>query len=70
MEDNDPKLLGDTIEDVLHKLHVDKVAKIIERITKKPCKCKERREKLNALHKRMQEMRNQVLLDQKKNAPK
>ena len=66
----EPKLLGDKVEDALKKVHADKVAKIIERVTKKPCKCKERKEKLNALHKRMQEMKRQVALEQMKNAPK
>ena len=44
----EPKLLGDMVEDVLHALGGEKVAEVIKTITKKPCNCGERKQRLNA----------------------
>jgi hypothetical protein len=47
------KFLGDHVEDILHKMGVDKVAKKIEEVTKKPCGCQQRKETLNEMHKKL-----------------
>ena len=59
------KLLGDNVERILHKVGADKVARIIERRTKKPCGCKKRKEFLNKIHQQMQDMRDKILEQQK-----
>lgn len=45
----DPKLLGDVVEDVLDALGGKQVAALIERVTKKPCNCGARKQRLNAV---------------------
>lgn len=45
--------LGDKVQRALHSLGADKVAKIIEKIGRKPCGCGGRREALNRWHKRV-----------------
>lgn len=45
----DPKLLGDVVEDVLDALGGKKVAAAIEKITQKPCNCGARKQRLNAV---------------------
>lgn len=45
----DPKLLGDVVEDVLDALGGKQVAAAIEKITKKPCNCGARKQRLNAV---------------------
>lgn len=47
------KLLGDRVENALKKVKADKAAKVIEKVTKKPCGCQKRKQMLNNLHKRM-----------------
>lgn len=47
------KLLGDRVEEIAKKLFLDKVARGVERATKKPCKCQQRKTDLNELHKRL-----------------
>lgn len=64
------ELLGDKVERVLHLTGADRLARILSKTTGKPCRCKQRKKYLNELHKRVQEMRNQVLIDQMKNRPK
>ena len=44
------KLLGDRVTETLNALGADKVAKIIEKVGKRPCGCKERRDALNRWH--------------------
>lgn len=61
------ELLGDKVERILHKVGADKVARIIERNTGRPCGCKKRKEFLNKLQKQMQEMRTKIAIDQMKN---
>jgi len=41
--------LGDVVADVTNITGVDRLAKLYEEITGKPCGCEERREKLNQL---------------------
>jgi len=48
----DDKLLGDVTEEVLHKLKADRVAAAYTKITKKPCNCGNRKNKLNELHRK------------------
>lgn len=48
---NEPKLLGDRVEQVIDSLGGKQIAKAIERITKRPCNCARRKEALNRLHK-------------------
>ena len=62
----DEKLLGDQIEDVLKKVHADKVAKVFEQVTKRDCGCKKRKKFLNKMHKRMQAMRDRIIEEQLK----
>ena len=45
----DPKLLGDVVEDVLDALGGKTIAATIEKITKKPCNCGARKQRLNAV---------------------
>lgn len=47
------KLLGDIIEEQLKKVHADKIAAAISKVTKKPCGCTKRKEALNAMHERI-----------------
>lgn len=49
----DEKLLGDKVEEALKKVGADKVAKQIEKITKKPCGCQKRKQQLNDIHRRL-----------------
>lgn len=49
----DEKYIGDHIEEALKKVGADKVAKQIERVTKKPCGCMKRKEQLNQIHRRL-----------------
>jgi len=41
--------LGDVVADVTNITGVDRLAKLYEEVTGKPCGCEERREKLNQL---------------------
>jgi len=41
--------LGDVVADVTNITGIDRLAKLYEEITGKPCGCEERREKLNQL---------------------
>ena len=41
--------LGDVVADVTNITRIDRLAKMYEEITGKPCGCEERREKLNQL---------------------
>lgn len=50
---DEEKLLGDKVEEVLQKVGADKVAKKVEKVTKRPCGCQKRKNKLNNLHRRM-----------------
>jgi len=65
----EPKLLGDAVEDLLKKVKADKLVDVIETVTRRPCNCKKRKLHLNVLHKKMQDMKNRILVEQKKNAP-
>ena len=46
------ELLGDKVEKVLKKVGGDKAAKVYEKVTKKPCGCQKRKEKLNNFHRK------------------
>jgi len=52
MSDDKPKLLGDLTAEKLKQLRLDRVADRFSRFTGKPCKCAERQEKLNNVHRR------------------
>lgn len=52
---SDEKLLGDLTEETLRKLRADRVTRAYTRITGKPCNCKQRKEKLNELHRKWRE---------------
>lgn len=52
---SDSKLLGDLTEETLRKLRADRVARAYTRITGKPCNCKQRKETLNAIHRKWRE---------------
>lgn len=45
----EPKLLGDVVSDVLDAMGGKTVAALIERVTKKPCNCGQRAQRLNAI---------------------
>lgn len=47
------KLLGDHVEDALKSVGGDKIARAIEKVTKKPCGCGKRRNALNNVHTRI-----------------
>lgn len=47
------KLLGDRVEAALKTVGADKVARQVERVTKRPCGCGKRRDALNNVHKRI-----------------
>ncbi len=49
----DKKYLGDHVEEILHSIGADKITQKIEEVTKKPCGCQQRKEKLNELHKKL-----------------
>lgn len=44
--------LGEKVEKVIKKVGGDKVAKQVERVTKKPCGCQKRKEWLNQFGRR------------------
>jgi hypothetical protein len=52
---SDSKQLGDLTEETLRKLRADRVARAYTRITGKPCNCKQRKEKLNEIHRKWRE---------------
>ena len=52
MSEDKPKLLGDLTAEKLKQLRLDRVADRFSRFTGKPCKCAERQEKLNNVHRR------------------
>tara|TARA_Y100000589_G_scaffold26208_2_gene21730 strand:- start:40472 stop:40657 length:186 start_codon:yes stop_codon:yes gene_type:complete len=49
MESNKSKGLGDTIEKITTATGIKKVVDKVSEVTKKPCGCKKRKEKLNKL---------------------
>ena len=46
------ELLGDKVERVLKKVGGDKVARKVEKITKRPCGCQKRKKALNDFHRK------------------
>ena len=52
---DDEKLAGDMTEAMLRAVRADRVAKAMERITGKPCNCKHRKMRLNALHRKLRD---------------
>ena len=50
--DKENVYLGDRVEKVLKKVGADKVARTVERVTKKPCGCQKRKQALNDWHKK------------------
>ena len=51
----DDKLIGDMTEDMLRAVRIDRVAKLVSRVTGKPCNCNQRKMKLNDLHRKLRE---------------
>lgn len=47
---DEPKLLGDIVEDVLDALGGKQIANLISRVTTKPCNCGARKQTLNTIH--------------------
>jgi len=47
------KLLGDHVNKMLTLMGGDKVAKLIEKVGRRPCGCGGRKEKLNEWHRKM-----------------
>lgn len=47
MESNKSEGLGDTIEKITTATGIKKVVDTVSKVTKKPCGCKKRKEKLN-----------------------
>lgn len=47
------KLLGDKVEEIIKKMHGDKLAKAYEKVTGRPCGCQKRKEALNNLHRKI-----------------
>lgn len=45
-----PTLLGDVVHTIAKVTGIAAVAKVVEKITRKPCGCKGRRKNLNELH--------------------
>lgn len=50
------KLLGDHVEAALEKIGAKHVQKVIERVTRKPCNCGQRKKWMNKLHQRAKEL--------------
>ena len=57
MKDEEEKLLGDEVEEILHKMGADKAAKLYEEMTDQDCGCEGRKQWLNNLHKKWKEGR-------------
>lgn len=55
----DAQYLGDLVEQLAQVTGMAKVAQVVEKVTKKPCGCAERKRKLNEWHQRMLEKRNE-----------
>lgn len=51
------KMLGDVLEEAAKIIGADKVAKAVERVTKKPCGCGQRKVRLNQWHAKVAENR-------------
>lgn len=49
--------LGDKVEKIAKKVKLDKVAKKVEQVTKKPCGCQKRKDQLNKLGKMLNRKR-------------
>jgi len=52
-EEPEEKHLGDNVEDLLHGVGADKLAKLYEEVSGNDCGCNKRKEWLNNLHKRL-----------------
>lgn len=51
------ELLGDKVEKTLKRIGADKIARKVEKITKRPCGCQKRKKALNDLHRRFKQRR-------------
>ena len=51
-----PKLLGDMLDEQFKRFGVTTVVQAIEKLTKQNCGCGNRKEKLNALHRRLKQL--------------
>lgn len=71
MSEGDKKeYLGDKVEKVLKKVGADKVARTYERVTKKPCGCQKRKQRMNEWHKRQIEKSQLERLKQRERSRK
>jgi len=57
MNDKEDKLLGDEVEELIHKIGADKLAEAYEEATDRDCGCEGRKQWLNNLHKKWKEGR-------------
>ena len=55
MKKKEEKLIGDELEEVLHKMGADKLANLYEEMTEEDCGCEGRKQWLNNLHKKWKE---------------
>lgn len=61
--EEEKKLLGDRVEQVITTLGGKHVAKAIERVTKKPCGCAQRKERLNNLHRSLSRQKTPAIIE-------
>lgn len=68
----EPKLLGDKVEKALNTIGGKQVAKVIQKVTKKPCNCGRRKEILNNLHKKLTKQATPIKIERmvKENKPR
>jgi len=55
-----PKLLGDMLDEQFKRFGITTVVTAIEKLTKQSCGCGNRKEKLNALHRRLKQLGRDV----------
>ena len=53
MSDDEKKLLGDHVSDVIERAGGGHVARAVEKVTGKPCGCAKRRQALNDWHRQV-----------------
>ncbi len=56
----DTQYLGDIVERLAQVTGMEKVAQVVEKVTKKPCGCAERKRKMNEWHQRLLEKRHEL----------
>ena len=51
-----PKLIGDVLDEQFKRFGITTVVQAMEKLTKQSCGCGNRKEKLNALHRRLKQL--------------